>query len=90
MNTYSVNIVTDTRPGDSFAEVAVNTFPVVFFGDSTEELFSDEVMEAFVRKNAKTENLHNKMRLCIREITEEGACIDTIVPVREKYNFKQQ
>jgi hypothetical protein len=90
MKTFAINIVTDTKDGDTFDAVAINKFPVLYMSDSSDDLFENNEFTDWIRKLLVAERIFDNARAHIRSIDEHGETEDKILPLTEKMSWKKQ
>lgn len=91
----SINILTKTKNGDTYDEVAINKYPIVIIDNDAENL--DEWLNEFMMSNdfililkhhIKNETTFNNSKLYIRalieEMTDNEQKIDKIIKISEK------
>ena len=90
MKTFAINIVADTKDGDTFDSVAINKFPVLYTADSADDLFENAEFTDWIRKLLIAERIFNTSRAYTRSIDDEGEIEDNVVKLSEKMSWKKQ
>lgn len=89
MNTYTINIVTDTRAGDSYEQVAVNPFPIIYIDDEdVDEIMNDEEFIRVIRKYIKNEITYQHAQLYIRQLDNQYQLTEYVFNIRDKITWK--
>lgn len=87
MNFFAVNIVTDTKTGDAFDAVALNKMPVIYTGDSADELFESKEFIDFAHNLLKAESLFEKAKVYVRWIGADRLLNEEVFNLPEKMKW---
>ena len=69
---HTINIVTKTRAGDKYREVAINPYPIIYIDDvDVENILQDEDLISIVRKYIKNKATYDNATLCFRTLSDD-------------------
>jgi len=84
MSMFVINIIADGKEDGSYDVLALNKFPIVYFSESLETLFSEQAFIGAVRGLMKSEKVYRSSKMCIREFSEKVMKNEFIIDTKEK------
>lgn len=83
--TYTINIISKTREGALYDEVALNKYPIVYISDCTpDELFEQRDLVDAIRRKVLTSNVYGNAKICVRCIDEKDEVSDLLFILKDK------
>ena len=84
MSMFVINIIADGKEDGSYDVLALNKFPIVYFSDSIESLFTEDAFISAVKQLMKSEKVYSSSKMCIREFSEKVMKNEFIIDTKEK------
>lgn len=86
---YIINIISKTREGTLYDEVALNKYPIVYVNDCGEDqLFDDKELCDAIGKKILSKRVYDNAKICVRCIDEEYNIRDLLYILRDKINLE--
>lgn len=74
---YTINIVTKTRPGDAYDQVALNPFPIIYIAADSKDLFQDSGLMRVLVKYIRNKPTYENATINIKSLTSDLTNVTT-------------